>query len=94
MVSAPVESMKTGGILWFTDLTAPDQYYILPVLTSITLFTTIEVGTDSARIQSMGNIRHILRAVPFVMFPFIMNFEGVNIEKKIHCIQFFICYKL
>lgn len=43
MSSAPVESMKTGGLFWFTDLTVPDQYYLLPLITSATLAVTIEV---------------------------------------------------
>lgn len=45
MSNAPVESMKEGGLFWFTDLTICDPYYILPVLTSITVWATIEVTT-------------------------------------------------
>lgn len=37
MANLPVESMKHGGIFWFTDLTNPDQFYILPITTSATL---------------------------------------------------------
>lgn len=44
MTGLPVESMKTGGILWFPDLTIPDPIYALPLLTAATLFATIEVG--------------------------------------------------
>ena len=43
MANLPVESMKTGGMLWFTDLTIPDPYFLLPVMTAATLFLTIEV---------------------------------------------------
>lgn len=46
MSNAPVESMKEGGLFWFTDLTICDPYYILPVLTSITVWATIEVTTS------------------------------------------------
>ncbi|KAL7306392.1 hypothetical protein TKK_0001813 [Trichogramma kaykai] len=76
MVRAPVHSMADGGLFWFQDLTLPDPFYALPLITSVTLFTTIELGTDSVRIQSMGNMRHVMRALPIVMFPFIMNFES------------------
>ncbi|XP_031617284.1 mitochondrial inner membrane protein OXA1L-like isoform X2 [Contarinia nasturtii] len=31
MVDAPVLSLQTGGIFWFTDLTVADPYYILPL---------------------------------------------------------------
>jgi len=32
MANLPVESMKEGGLFWFTDLTLADPYYILPLL--------------------------------------------------------------
>ena len=47
MASVPVESMKSGGALWFTDLTAPDPYYILPFLSCASLLATIEVWLNN-----------------------------------------------
>ena len=44
MANLPVESMKTGGILWFHDLTLPDQFYAMPLLTMATFLLTIEVN--------------------------------------------------
>ena len=43
MAAVPVESMKTGGMLWFEDLTVPDPYYILPVLACGSFVASIEV---------------------------------------------------
>ena len=43
MATVPVESMKTGGMLWFEDLTVPDPYYILPVLACGSFVASIEV---------------------------------------------------
>lgn len=43
MANVPVDSMRTGGLFWFTDLTLPDPYYLLPILTSATMWLTIEV---------------------------------------------------
>lgn len=43
MANAPVESMKMGGLFWFTDLTVGDPFYLLPLLTSVTVWATIEV---------------------------------------------------
>ena len=43
MSNAPVQSMTHGGLFWFTDLTMCDPYYLLPLLTSVTLWATIEV---------------------------------------------------
>ena len=47
MAAAPVESMKTGGALWFTDLTVPDTNYVLPFISCAMLLVTIEVGGGS-----------------------------------------------
>lgn len=44
MANVPVESMKEQGLFWFTDLTLPDQFYLLPIITSLTLLATIEVN--------------------------------------------------
>ncbi|CAG2062376.1 unnamed protein product, partial [Timema podura] len=78
MSNVPVESMRTGGLFWFTDLTVPDQYYLLPLITSATLYLTIELGTDSARLGStnMQTMRYVLRALPICILPFIINFPG------------------
>ncbi|XP_046390425.1 mitochondrial inner membrane protein OXA1L [Ischnura elegans] len=78
MAACPVESLKDGGLFWFTDLTVPDQYFLLPILTSATLWVTIEVGTDSARLNSsnMQIMKYVLRAMPVIILPFTVNFPG------------------
>jgi len=53
MANLPVESMKTGGIAWFTDLTVSDPYFALPVLTMALLSATIEVSIASTCITSL-----------------------------------------
>lgn len=94
MTRAPMESFKTGGMLWFVDLTARDSYYVLPVITCASLFLTIELGTDSVKAQSFGKTwKYVIRAIPVVIFPFIYKFEGViiwNTKKKyINTTRFF-----
>lgn len=78
MANAPVESMRDGGLFWFTDLTMPDQFFLLPLITSATLYLTIEIGTDGAKLtaQNMQIMKYVLRAMPIVIFPFTMNFPG------------------
>lgn len=49
MANVPVDSLTTGGVLWFVDLTIPDQYYALPVITCVTIWAILEV---SARLNS------------------------------------------
>ncbi|XP_060519920.1 mitochondrial inner membrane protein OXA1L isoform X2 [Cylas formicarius] len=78
MANVPVESLREGGLFWFTDLTLPDQYFLLPIITSATLFATIELGTDSARLnaQNMQTMKYVLRAMPLLILPFTFNFPG------------------
>ncbi|KAF4532115.1 hypothetical protein B566_EDAN004120 [Ephemera danica] len=78
MANVPVESMKEGGLFWFTDLTVPDQYFLLPILTSATMWLTIEIGTDTARLSAsnMQTMKYVLRAMPLVILPFTINFPG------------------
>lgn len=78
MANAPVESLKTGGLFWFTDLTVPDQFFLLPIITSCTMLLTIEVGTDGARLAAanMQTMKYVMRALPFVILPFTVNFPG------------------
>lgn len=44
MSNLPVPSLKAGGLSWFTDLTVPDPFYILPVATAVTTLVTLEVN--------------------------------------------------
>lgn len=78
MANVPVDSLRTGGIFWFSDLTVPDQFFALPVITSLTLWATIELGTDAARLnsQNLQTMKYVLRALPFVILPFTVNFPG------------------
>lgn len=45
----PVPSMQTGGLWWFTDLTAADPYFILPLAVTGTMFAIIEVLQEYLR---------------------------------------------
>lgn len=78
MANAPVESLREGGLFWFADLTMPDQYYLLPLITSTTLYITILVGADAAKMSQQNSqvLKYVLRALPIVIFPFIINFPG------------------
>ena len=44
MTGAPIESLATGGAMWFMDLTIPDPYYVLPILNCTVLTTNIFVS--------------------------------------------------
>ncbi|KAH6949002.1 hypothetical protein HPB50_027440 [Hyalomma asiaticum] len=77
MANLPMESFKTGGMLWFTDLTVPDPLYILPLMTCVSLFCTIELGAESGvRADNLQWTRYVFRALPVALFPFIINFPS------------------
>lgn len=69
MAELPVESMKTGGFGWLTDLTAMDPYYILPVLSAASFLVTIELGTDGVSPQQQGQMKKIFRGMAVLMIP-------------------------
>lgn len=65
MANLPVESMQDGGLAWFTELTASDPYYLLPIVTSLTMMATIDLGTDGARLnaQNMNAMKWVLQYI-------------------------------
>jgi len=40
--------LKTGGALWFTDLTLPDETGVLPVISALSWLATIELASGKA----------------------------------------------
>lgn len=82
LTGVPVEGLSTGGALWFTDLTVPDPYYILPLLTSSSMFMLFEFGLEGAVNPSQGMApmgRYLLRAMPFGLFFFIQGFPAATL---------------
>eukprot|EP00128_Syssomonas_multiformis_P014055 Colp12_sorted_trinity150504_noHs@13279 len=70
MAEAPVESMKTGGLMWFSDLTAVDPYYALPTIMCLSFLLSIELGADGAGNQGQTkNAKLFLRVFSLVLIP-------------------------
>ena len=44
MAALPVPSLETGGVLWFSDLTVPDPFFILPIVSSSLLYFVMKVS--------------------------------------------------
>lgn len=55
-----VPSFKTGGALWFTDLTTPDSFYIMPILAGLTFLITVEVGNFFVEPFILASCRFLL----------------------------------
>ncbi|XP_065520438.1 mitochondrial inner membrane protein OXA1L-like [Lathamus discolor] len=45
MAAAPVPGLQWGGLAWFPDLTAPDPFYVLPVLVAASMGLVLEGGS-------------------------------------------------
>uniref|UniRef100_A0A0A9D761 Membrane insertase YidC/Oxa/ALB C-terminal domain-containing protein n=1 Tax=Arundo donax TaxID=35708 RepID=A0A0A9D761_ARUDO len=71
-----VPSLKGGGAFWFTDLTTPDDLFILPVLTSLTFLATVELHMqDGMEGNPMAKTMKSFSRVFGVLFvPFTMSF--------------------
>ena len=74
-----LDLLSTGGILWFTDLTAADPYCVLPVLSAVSFLGMTEIGKD----QMMGSdpergriMINVFRAITIGMVPLTMNFNA------------------
>lgn len=70
------ESFKSGGMLWFQDLSAADPYYVLPVLSSSLMALSIQLsGTmgDGGPPQ-MGMMKKVMTGVSFAIIPFVYDF--------------------
>jgi len=75
MAYCPVESMTTGGALWFVDLTLKDPYWALPFLTSATFYLQLRLGAEGARLDQMGpKMKIAMTVLPFCMLPLTINF--------------------
>jgi len=77
MANCPVDSLTGGGLFWFLNMTICDPYYILPLLTSSTLYLQLRLGAEGAKLDQMGPYMKIgMTVMPFIMFPITMNFPA------------------
>jgi YidC/Oxa1 family membrane protein insertase len=62
-------SFASGGILWFKDLTVGDPFYILPVLSAVTMLAASEITAKNVDPQQ----RWLMRLLPVVQNYLIYN---------------------
>ena len=65
-------SFASGGLLWFTDLTKADPYFILPVLSASILLAAGEVSARNVDPRQ----RRLMRLLPVVFTAFIARFPS------------------
>uniref|UniRef100_W5KUM4 OXA1L mitochondrial inner membrane protein n=1 Tax=Astyanax mexicanus TaxID=7994 RepID=W5KUM4_ASTMX len=75
MAYLPVPSLQTGGLGWFTDLTAADPYFILPFAVTGTMFAIVELGAESGLDNpNLRAMKTVFRIMPLVILPMTINF--------------------
>ena len=75
MCNVPVESLKTGGLYWFTDLTAADPTMMLPLLTASTLLLQIHLGADGMNTANAPPMmKYFMYSMPIISIPVMINF--------------------
>lgn len=65
-------TFQEGGILWFTDLTQSDPFFLLPIISAVTMLASMEITNKSMEPQ----MRWIMRAMPIVFIFFIVVFPA------------------
>lgn len=74
------EKLVDSGILWFTDLSVPDPYGVLPISSALSFLIMMELGkkqmmaTNPAQGKAMLNF---FRGIAVVMIPATWNFPSV-----------------
>ena len=75
MCSAPVESLTTGGVLWFPDLTLADPFCALPLLTASTIYLQLYFNADGMNTANTPELmKKVLYILPLISIPVMIQF--------------------
>jgi YidC/Oxa1 family membrane protein insertase len=66
------ESFTHGGILWFQDLAHADPYYLLPIISALTMLAATEITSKNVDPQQ----RWLMRLLPIGFTAFLLNFPA------------------
>lgn len=66
------ETFAQGGILWFQNLSQADPFYILPILSAVTMFAASEITVKNLDPQQ----RWMMRILPVVFTVFLLSFPA------------------
>ncbi|XP_068666056.1 mitochondrial inner membrane protein OXA1-like [Aristolochia californica] len=91
-----VPSFKTGGALWFTDLTTVDSMFIFPVVTAFTFLITVELNAQEGMEGNpvAGTVKTFSRGLAVLTVPFTMNFPKAIFCYWVTSNLFSLCYGL
>ena len=65
-------SFTDGGILWFQDLAHADPYYLLPIISAVTMLAATEITAKNMDPQQ----RWLMRLLPVGFTVFLLNFPA------------------
>jgi YidC/Oxa1 family membrane protein insertase len=82
MAVIPVPGMTTQGLLWVTDLSVPDPYMILPIISAAGFIAVMEVGGEAGGGAGIGGIsgegiKNMMRGVAIISIPITAYFASV-----------------
>jgi YidC/Oxa1 family membrane protein insertase len=66
------DSFTHGGILWFQDLSHADPYYVLPIISALTMLAATEITSKNVDPQQ----RWLMRLLPVGFTAFLLNFPA------------------
>jgi YidC/Oxa1 family membrane protein insertase len=66
------DSFTHGGILWFQDLSHADPYYLLPIISAVTMLAATEITSKNVDPQQ----RWLMRLLPIGFTAFLLNFPA------------------
>lgn len=64
---------QTGGIYWFTNLSAADPYMILPLVNAASFLVMIELGADGLQSNDQDTFKWIMRGLAVALTPLTMH---------------------
>ncbi|KAI1494069.1 60Kd inner membrane protein-domain-containing protein [Biscogniauxia mediterranea] len=71
MAAIPVPSLETGGVAWFTDLTVPDPYFILPaasIAMSVLMMKQLQAASLNKSPMQMSVNKMMIYVFPPLLF--------------------------
>ena len=79
MARLPVESMKTGGLFWFSDLTVTDPYVLLPLISVCSMLLVMEIGAEGGmNVERLRKLKWVFRGMAVITFPVMVKMPTVS----------------
>ncbi|ODV98364.1 hypothetical protein PACTADRAFT_36940 [Pachysolen tannophilus NRRL Y-2460] len=69
MALVPVDGFTTQGAYWFTDLSAPDPYLGLQIISASVFIASMKLGGETGTAQFSPGIKKLMTYLPIVSIP-------------------------